>query len=80
MQTAKLFKNGRSQAVRLPKDFQFQGEDVVIQKHGDAVILIPHEKVWETFLASLDEFSEDFMKNGREQGEDQKREFFEDPS
>ena len=34
MQTAKLFVNGRSQAVRLPKEYQFQGDDVFIQKHG----------------------------------------------
>ena len=74
MQTAKLFQNGRSQAVRLPKEFQFNGEDVYIQKHGKAVLLVPHEKVWEVFLEGLDGFSDDFMKEGREQGENQERE------
>lgn len=74
MQTAKLFRNGRSQAVRLPKDFQFNGEDVFIRKHGDAVILIPKEKMWETFLHGLNSFSDDFMENGRDQGQDQVRE------
>ena len=74
MQTAKLFLNGRSQAVRLPKEYQFVGDDVFIQKHGDAVLLIPHEKAWEVFMAGLTSFSDDFMKNGREQGEDQIRE------
>jgi antitoxin VapB len=73
MQTAKLFQNGRSQAVRLPKEFQFKGEDVFIQKHGDAVLLIPHQKVWEVFMEGLNAFTEDFMKNGREQGQDQVR-------
>jgi antitoxin VapB len=68
MQTAKLFINGRSQAVRLPKEFQFKGDDVFIQKVGDAVILVPHEKSWEVFLHGLDNFSGDFMKNGRNQG------------
>jgi antitoxin VapB len=74
MHTAKLFQNGRSQAVRLPKEFKFIGEEVFIQKLGDAVLLIPHEKAWEVFLEGLAGFSEDFMKDGREQGSDQERE------
>ena len=76
MQTAKLFVNGRSQAVRLPKDYQFQGEDVFIQKHGDAVILMPHDKAWETFIHGLNSFTDDFMEYGREQGPNQERESF----
>lgn len=76
MQTAKLFKNGRSQAVRLPKDFQFSGDDVFIQKHGDAVILIPHDKAWEVFLHGLNSFTDDFLEDGRQQGSDQIRESF----
>ncbi len=75
MQTAKLFQNGRSQAVRLPKEFQFSGDEVYIQRHGDAVILIPHEKAWEVFMEGLNGFSEDFMKDGRDQGSDQIREW-----
>ncbi|MDR3138682.1 MAG: type II toxin-antitoxin system VapB family antitoxin, partial [Treponema sp.] len=47
MQTARLFINGRSQAVRLPKEYQFKGNDVYIQKVGDAVILFPVDKQWE---------------------------------
>jgi antitoxin VapB len=74
MQSAKLFQNGRSQAVRLPKEFQFSGDEVFIQRHGDAVILIPHEKSWEVFMEGLTGFSKDFMKNGRDQGKDQERE------
>jgi len=74
MQSAKLFQNGRSQAVRLPKEFQFSGDEVFIQRHGDAVILIPHEKAWEVFMEGITSFSDDFMKNGRDQGQDQKRE------
>ena len=74
MQTAKIFKNGRSQAIRLPKDFQFSGKDVFIQKHGDAVILVPHEKLWDVFLHGLTSFSEDFMEDGRDQGKDVFRE------
>jgi antitoxin VapB len=76
MHTAKIFMNGRSQAVRLPKDFRFSGDDVIIQRHGDAVILLPHDKAWETFLLGLNSFSDDFMKDGRDQGIDQERESF----
>ncbi|QQO07576.1 type II toxin-antitoxin system antitoxin VapB [Breznakiella homolactica] len=68
MQTAKLFTNGRSQAVRLPKDYQFIGEDVYIQKVGDAVILFPKDKDWEIFLDGLNSFSDDFLADGCDQG------------
>jgi antitoxin VapB len=73
MQTAKLFQNGRSQAVRLPKEYKFEGTDVLIQKVGDSVILFPKNKVWETFLQGLYCFTDDFMENGREQPEMQER-------
>ena len=74
MQTARLFVNGRSQAVRLPKDCQFQGENVYIQKIGDAVILVPFDKDWEVFIHGLNSFSGDFMSEGRLQDKDQMRE------
>ncbi len=74
MQTAKLFVNGRSQAVRLPKEFNFKGTDVFIQKVGASVILFPKDRVWETFLDGLNGFTEDFMANGREQPPMQERE------
>jgi len=74
MQTAKLFINGRSQAVRLPKEFQFSGKDVLIQKVGDAVILVPNNKSWEVFLHGLNSFTDDFMTTGRDQGVSQERE------
>jgi antitoxin VapB len=74
MQTARLFTNGRSQAVRLPKEYQFQGESVYIQKVGGAVILVPFDKDWEIFLHGLNSFSDDFMAEGRLQGKDQERE------
>jgi antitoxin VapB len=74
MQTAKLFQNGRSQAVRLPKEYNFPGTDVLIQKVGESVILFPKDKVWETFLHGLYGFTDDFLANGREQPEMQERE------
>ena len=73
MQTAKLFINGRSQAVRLPKEFQFTGNDVLIQKVGNAVMLFPHEKSWEVFLSGLNNFSDDFFNDGRNQSNVQVR-------
>lgn len=66
MQTAKLFNNGRSQAVRLPKELRFSGEDVYIRKIGSMVILLPKDDPWSSLISSLDQFSADFM-NTREQ-------------
>ena len=63
MDSAKLFSNGRSQAVRLPRKYRFEGEEVYIKKIGNAVVLIPKDKVWEVHEAGADYFSEDFMEN-----------------
>ena len=62
MQKAKLFKNGQSQAVRLPREFRFQGKEVLIKKVGNAVLLIPESRSWDSMLNSLDQFSPDFME------------------
>jgi antitoxin VapB len=75
MKTAKIFQNGQSQAVRLPKEFRFQGNHVFIKKEGDTVILIPQKKSWDMLFNSLDKFSDDFMVT-REQLEIEKREEF----
>ncbi len=61
MNTAKLFKNGKSQAVRLPKQFKFQGNEVYIKRIGRNVILIPKDDPWESLISSLNDFSDDFM-------------------
>jgi antitoxin VapB len=74
MQTARLFLNGRSQAVRLPKECKFNGENVYIKKIGEAVLLVPVDKEWKVFMHGLNNFSDDFMSEGRFQGNDQKRE------
>ena len=73
MQTAKLFNNGRSQAVRLPKDCRFTGDDVYIKKFEGIVILIPKANPWSSMVNSLDNFSDDFMDN-RNQPNEQVRE------
>ncbi len=74
MMTAKIFENGRSQAVRLPKECRFSGKEVTVNKIGDVVILMPKENKWEGFLNSLNLFSDDFMCDGREQSAEQERE------
>lgn len=61
METAKIFENGRSQAVRLPKKCRFEGEEVLVQKLGKAVLLIPKDAAWETFMSGLEGFTDDFM-------------------
>jgi len=66
METAKIFENGRSQAVRLPKKYRFAGDEVVVQRLGQAVMLIPKEAAWETFMNGLNSFTDDFFKGGRE--------------
>lgn len=67
MQTAKLFKNGRSQAVRLPKEFRFEGDEVLIKRVGDTVVLMPVRRTLYDIMANLPPVSDDFMAEGREQ-------------
>ncbi len=61
MNTAKLFTNGKSQAVRLPKEYRFDCKEVCINKLDEAVILYPKDMAWKLFDKSLDKFSKDFM-------------------
>ena len=67
MKSAKVFKSGNSQAVRLPKEFQFSGDEVYIKKAGRGVILIPKDEPWEMFEQSLGEFTKDYMEGKRHQ-------------
>ena len=73
METAKLFMNGRSQAVRLPKQFRFEGQMVYIHQVGEAVILLPYHAPWQTLFDSIEQFSADFMEDGRQQPPQQER-------
>ena len=72
MNTTKIFKNGRSQAVRLPKEYRFDTDEVYIKKFENMVLLIPKNDPWKIFLESLEKFSDDFMNN-RNQPMEQKR-------
>ncbi|MDU0460303.1 MAG: type II toxin-antitoxin system VapB family antitoxin [Geobacteraceae bacterium] len=75
MKTAKLFQNGQSQAVRLPKEFRFDDSEVFIKKTGNVVHLIPRSDSWNSLFRSLKKFSSDFMCE-RVQPELDKRESF----
>ncbi len=73
MDEAKLFQNGKSQAVRLPKAYRFKGDKVYIKRLGNAVLLIPEDAPWQSLIDSLGLFTDDFMAE-REQSETQHRE------
>jgi antitoxin VapB len=69
METAKLFKNGRSQAVRLPRKYSFSGNEVYVKKVDGVVMLIPKdEDPWKPLIDSLEKFSDDFFNFNRDQG------------
>jgi antitoxin VapB len=73
VETAKIFWSGRSQAVRLPKDFRFQGEEVRIRRHGNAVILEPLAEDWSWLDALAGRLDEDFVRSVDEELAPQER-------
>lgn len=77
MKIAKLFQNGQSQAIRLPKTFRFQGDKVFIKKMGNAVVLLPYHDSWRSLFESLDQFSDDFMEDRAQPGQQQRESAFE---
>lgn len=74
MDTAKIFENGKSQAVRLPKKFRFSGDEVYVQRIGQAVVLLPKEAAWQTFMDGLNSFTSDIFEDERDQGVQKERE------
>ena len=76
MTTAKLFMNGKSQAVRLPKQFRFDGEEVFIKRVGNAVVLLPKAQSWQTMIDSLAMFSDDFMEDREQPGLEERESLF----
>lgn len=74
MMTAKIFENGRSQAVRLPKEFRFTTAEVGINRIGDIVVLVPKTSKWDSFMKAIDMFSDDFYENGQREQDVQERE------
>ncbi|MEW6490432.1 MAG: type II toxin-antitoxin system VapB family antitoxin [Thermodesulfobacteriota bacterium] len=75
MQTAKLFQNGGSQAVRLPKEFRFEGDEVVVKRLGEAVLLFPKRYAWGDLKAALDLLDPEFQIERDQPRESEQREF-----
>lgn len=73
-QTAKIFMNGRSQAVRLPKEYRFDTDEVYITKQGDNIIISPKKPNWDEFFDSKSMFDDDFLSD-REDSQPQERDF-----
>ena len=73
MDTARLFQSGRSQAVRLPKEYRFAGTEVVVKHFGNGVLLLPVDEPWQTLAAGLAAFEPGFELT-RQQPDDQVRE------
>lgn len=72
MDIARLFQSGRSQAVRLPKEYRFTGTEVVVKHFGNGVLLLPADDPWQTLQAGLDAFEPGFVLE-REQPNTQQR-------
>ena len=73
MKTAKVFKSGNSQAVRIPKEFHLDASEVDIRKQGETLILLPGKPSWTPLVESLTKFTDDFMAGGRRQPPAQRR-------
>jgi antitoxin VapB len=72
MQTAKVFRNGRSQAIRLPKDFRVETDEVYLKKTPEGFLVISRDP-WEVFYEGVRQLSDEFMASGRQQPKRQKR-------
>ena len=74
MMIAKVFENGRSQAVRLPKECRFNVDEVAVNRIGEIVVLTPKTNKWNAFMKAIDMFTDDFMKDERIDSLKQERE------
>ena len=72
MHKAKVFKTGRSQAIRLPKEFRVKTDEVYLKKTPEGFLVIERDP-WEIFMEGVEELSDDFMAEGRQQGPPQER-------
>jgi antitoxin VapB len=72
MRTAKVFQNGRSQAIRLPKEFRVDSEEVYLKKTPEGFLVIARDP-WEVFLEGVEDLSDGFMAGGRRQPPTQHR-------
>jgi antitoxin VapB len=70
MKTAKVFKHGNSQAVRLPKEFRFDGDEVLVRRSAGGLLLLPYTISYERVMAAVGQFKGSFE---RRQPKDQTR-------
>jgi antitoxin VapB len=77
MMTAKIFPNGQSQAVRIPKEFRFENQqEVFVAKEGEAIVLFPKKSKFNILFDSLDNFSDDFMQERTQPLQDNREDMF----
>jgi antitoxin VapB len=74
--TAKVFTTGRSQAIRIPKEYRFSCDEVLIEREGERVILTPRARSWREYFARASSFSDDFPDDIAEDRQPQEREDF----
>lgn len=76
IRTAKVFKSGNSQAVRLPADFRIEAKEVYVKKNGANLVLMPREDVWNVFVEGLSMFTHDFMGSRKQPLQKKRGELF----
>lgn len=75
MDKARVFKSGNSQAVRLPKEYQLNTNEVYIRKVGNMIILLPKADIWSNFEKSLEMFDDSFMTDRVQPKYDEREDF-----
>ena len=65
MHTTRPFMSGRSQAVRIPKEYRFEDTELIINRVGSSLVITPKNAIQETFYSGLNMFTKDFMADGR---------------
>jgi antitoxin VapB len=73
--TAKVFKSGRSQAVRIPKEYRFNCDEVFIERDGERVILTPRPRSWHDYFATARRFTEDYPEHIEDVRQREREEF-----
>ena len=76
IKTAKVFRSGNSQAVRLPADFRIDAREVYVKRNGVNLVLMPREDVWNVFVEGLSLFTGDFMESRRQPSQKKRGELF----
>lgn len=71
---AKVFKNGASQAIRLPKEFRFDDNEVYIKRVGSAILVFPKSKAWDLMEQAIGQFTDDFMRERNQPEKSDERE------